>query len=512
MGLELKWNDKASIKQHRVAEGFLTSLAQITKAVRKSSEETQFQSSPDLDRRIATLYSQIFLFLGEFMDLYIAKGMCRQLDSHTEDFLSYFRNLIQSIKSSARAVSADDVNVQPRESKYKLPWQFVAVNEARLKQVGQEGPERQNAAQSVFVLQQIWDARRHIDMKRELIAERESILADLISSLRAHLPIPGETVPDEGVLMAERMESTPDGHSNGMVSRVLKKKLICSQASPDLVSSPIRSNARRRLTRLSLQFQSRDLQDWFSNDDQIYDFDPHVRLSVDPSVAMALHDWTRGLRSQTLAISGDQPVALPDATTQLCACYVSLARQQHIPIISHFCLVRRYTTGDRATRAERGLIALAYSLIRQLIELAPPMFNCDSEYDLSADRFRRLDGTMASWKDALSILDILLSFAPPILFCAIDGLDLLEVPSTEDCLRSLVQVLVSHTARRVAPPSDLIPQETLLKVLFTTAARSSPLQSVLDSTQLRHTDSLRVVSPAMGVPFPPDSDTAMMDL
>lgn len=193
--------------------------------------------------------------------------------------------------------------------------------------------------------------------------------------------------------------------------------------------------------------------------------------------------------------------------TQLCACYVWLFRQKKIPVISHFCL-----SGDEDINPDKKLVALAYSLIRQLMEVAPPMLDCDSECDLSADRFRRFDGTLDSWKDVLSVLDTLLCFAPPVLLIAIDGVDALEDSTTEDHLQSLVQILVSHTTGHAASSVEhgvVIPQGTVLKILFTSAGRSRALQTVVEDKQLLCTDSLRVTDQ---ISSPPDTDTVMVDL
>ncbi|KAL1982767.1 hypothetical protein VTN96DRAFT_883 [Rasamsonia emersonii] len=426
------------------------------------------------------------------MNLYVAKGMCRQLYSHNEDFQSGLQGLVQNIKDSARAVVRES-NGCIIERPLTCPSD--ALNEVRLKQAGLEGQERQIAAQTTFVRQQIWDARRHINRTKELVTERGSILADLVSSLRSHLPIPEEVV----VQTVESMDFTPDDN--------------CSEG---LDSPPLKSSSRRRITKFQLQFDSRDLQERFSNDDQVQEFGSEVRFSVDPDTAMALCEWTSSPRSQPLAIASPQPVAHPNDMTQLCACYVWLARQKKIPVISHFCL------SDEEPNSEKGLVALAYSLIRQLMEVAPPMLDCDSECDLSADRFRRFDGTLDSWKDVLSVLDTLLCFAPPILFIAIDGLDVLEDSNTEDHLQSLVQILVSHTTGHAASLVEhgvvngvVIPQGTVLKLLFTSAGRSRALQTVVEDKQLLCTDSLRVteLSPATDHDSsPPDADTVMVDI
>lgn len=237
-----------------------------------------------------------------------------------------------------------------------------------------------------------------------------------------------------------------------------------------------------------LQHDSSRLQDFFDNNEQIYPFGPDQRLEISGPIATTLFNWTQTNPSPPLAIECSSPVVggSPDRLTLVSACYIFVARHHNIPVISHFC-----ASSPRSTEKE-GLIALVYSLIRQLIELAPPMLNCDSNCDLSGERFGRLNGTIGSWTDALSILDTLLNYRPPVLFCAIDSLDVLEDDRTEQYIKALVTMLASHTHPIAEPATTSTPSSSssssssshspsagLLKVLFTTAGQCHAIQSTL---------------------------------
>ncbi|KAF5017194.1 hypothetical protein F66182_10902, partial [Fusarium sp. NRRL 66182] len=196
----------------------------------------------------------------------------------------------------------------------------------------------------------------------------------------------------------------------------------------------------------------------------IYPFGRDQRLEISSSIAKALFDWTQTNASVPLAIEGSRPLGLTGRLTLVSACYISVARKHNIPVISHFC-----AASPRANK-KAGLIALVYSLIRQLIELVPPMLDCDSNCDLSGERFRRLNGTIASWNDALAILDTLLLYRPPVLFCVIDALDVLEESgdeALEQYVRGLVTTLGSHNTR--IPTSMQTPAITV-----TTATTETP--------------------------------------
>lgn len=278
-------------------------------------------------------------------------------------------------------------------------------------------------------------------------------------------------------------------------------------------SPPPKQGPMHRLTKLSLQYESRNLQDLFSNEAQDHDFDSDMRLLVDAQVIRHLRNWMLSVRSEVASVSGQHVVALPNDIRLITACSVALARRKHIPVVAHFCSLPAFQPRHGLTRAQHALLALGHSLIRQLIELAPPVLDCDSTCDLSADRFSRFDGTMSSWPEVVSVLDSLLYFAPPILLFAIDGLDLLEDASTSAYIRMLLEVLISHTLRPATSASNqnMSPQKVLLKMLFTSAGRSETTAAIVDERQLVVTESVQVEHVPADGGIAHDQDVDMLD-
>lgn len=176
------------------------------------------------------------------MNFYVAKGMCRQLYSHNEDFQSGLQGLVQNIKDSARAVVQESNGCTNDEQGAD---QSDPLNEVRLKQAGLEGQERQIAAQTTFVRQQIWDSRRHIHKAKQLLAERDSILADLVASLRSHLPAPDEVV----VHAVELMDFTQDDNCTGDCSSIPFR----SPPPPPLLSFSFFLSCRRLIHALCIK-------------------------------------------------------------------------------------------------------------------------------------------------------------------------------------------------------------------------------------------------------------------
>jgi hypothetical protein len=246
--------------------------------------------------------------------------------------------------------------------------------------------------------------------------------------------------------------------------------------------------SKRRLARLEIQSSSKHLQDFFDSDDQICDYEPDLKVIAESSVVASLQQWATSPRSQVLAVGGTQPTTSPSPVALISACYASFARQARLPVVSHFCVLPTKEVKG-LTLQEQGLIALTYSVIRQLVDWLPPVVDSDAVLDLSAERFRQLDGTLTSWKSALSLVDTLLQSAPPLLIFIIDGLDTIHDTSTDVAIRELVRVLLTHTRRQ--PQGGLNGQgpTLLLKILFTVTGRPSALVETMAEHQLVLSDN-----------------------
>ena len=250
--------------------------------------------------------------------------------------------------------------------------------------------------------------------------------------------------------------------------------------------------SRRKYARVELQLASGHLQNFFDSDDQVAPFESDVDVVAEDNVMFSLRQWTSSRHSKVLALGGPQTTAFPTPVALISACYACFAHQAKLPIISHFCTLAS-DARDGLTLSEQGLLALAYSLIRQLVDCLPPVVNSDVVCHLNSERFRLLDGTLNCWKEVLSLIDQLLHQAPPLLICVIDGLDVIQDASTDAYIRSLVRVLLTHTRHEpVAMPGGKHGQQVLLKVLFTVAGRPSSLVETLAENQLVVSESNRV--------------------
>jgi hypothetical protein len=447
-------------KEHyRVAGVFLKFLARINKAVLSASIS-------DRPRELAAaLYAQIFLFLGEFMADYVSKARCRVLSSHNEDFKTNFINLINCV---------EDFVATKTSSAYSNSCQNLEA--PCLDKVGLEGAARVRVSQTTLLRQLIWSVQQK-KLTNAKLAQGWKRTFDLF------------------LAALERRVHQVDADS-----------ALCHLSGNSLITPKTQQTeageltTKRRFLKLRLQQDSSHLQDFFDNSEQLYPFSPEEQLVVPATVATEIYNWMRTNPSLPLVVEGPRSLGLPGRLTLISACCVSIARQHSIPAISHFCAASSHSS------REAGLVGLVYSLIRQLIDLSPPMLDFDSNCDLSTERFHRLNGTMSSWTDAVGILNTLLRYKPPVLFCVIDSLDILEDASTQQHIRALVDMLVSHTIRSSTAPvdteqpptttstEDLISKDGLLKVLFTTAGQCRAIQSnfIQGQGQIITTDASQV--------------------
>ncbi|KAJ6172051.1 hypothetical protein N7470_001118 [Penicillium chermesinum] len=310
--------------------------------------------------------------------------------------------------------------------------------ESQLSQVGRHGDRRRHAAQNTMTRRLIWDIQQDAEKRDRLRETREQLLAQVLRAVDGKLDPVNEKSSD----------------------------IVClTTAAPDLVTPHFEwsRGSKRRLARLELQSESKHLQPFFDSDDQIAELEPDEKVVVEASVITALRKWVTSPRSQALAVGGSASTTFPSPVGRLSACYASFAREARLP---------------------QGLIALTYSLIRQMIDTLPTVVDSDSLLDLTAERFRKVDGSLASWTAALSLVDTLLHFAPPLLVCIIDGIDKIHDESTDVALRELLRVLLTHTRHQPPVSGDSPGPAFLFKVLFTVAVRPSALVDTMSENEL----------------------------
>lgn len=162
------------------------------------------------------------------------------------------------------------------------------------------------------------------------------------------------------------------------------------------------------------------------------------------------------------------------------ASYISSARNNGIPVVSHFCQLSEEEAPENRTKESIELSALLYSMIRQVINLLPAVLDEDAPI-FNEEHFSALDGTLRTWDGALSLLaDLIKAVRLPLLLLVIDGVNRVEDPvysvnnqKIKDLIRCLEDVMEScNEGNRIC------------KIIFTTAGISEPLCEQLDARDI----------------------------
>ncbi|THC92851.1 hypothetical protein EYZ11_007664 [Aspergillus tanneri] len=353
--------------------------------------------------------------------------------------------------------------------------------EARLSQIGLQKLDRRLAAQNAMTRQLIWEIQHNASERLKMNKEREILLSQMLNSVSQRMrPVSQQS---SGIACLTTTAAQDLGMQEGYLGLEEPLELTLPFAQ-DTSRFKWSQGFKHKYTRVELQFASKHLQDFFNCDDQVADFEPDMTVIAEDSLTASLHHWATSAHSQALAVGGSPSTGFLSPVALVSACYACFSRQAKLPVISHFCSLPPKAR-EGMTLFEQGLIALTYSLIRQLIDYLPPVLVGHTACNLSAERFSPLDGTMTSWKEVLSLIDILLHYAPPLVVCVIDGLDVIQDASTDQHIRSLVRTLLTHTRHQAARmPDGSESQSVLLKVLFTVAGRPSSLVETLSENQL----------------------------
>lgn len=487
---------KASANYPRIMEGVIRALVKVNQSICLPPGSDGVSFTKDSVTPIATFYSLTFFFLGELMDWYVRRSKCRLLKSLHQDVYLNFRYLIWSIRSSAihiigGLVDGMDMDDPKYEKKRKIMQMsdLYLWEETRLNQVGRQKWDRRSIAQTAMTRQLIWEIQNDAAERLKMRADSHLLLLQMLDSTSQRLR--SVTQQNSGIACLTTTVAQDIGMQGGDLGTDLPSELtlITSQETSRFKWS---SGPKHKYTRVELQLASKHLQDFFRDDDQVADLAADVDVIAEDSVVESLQQWATNVHSQVLAIGGPPSTAFPSPVALISACYASFARKARLPVISHFCSL---PTEERSgmTLYEQGLISLAYSLIRQLIDYLPPVLEGHAACNLNTERFNPLNGTMTCWKEVLSLIDILLYLAPPVLICVIDGLHVLEDSSTDEAIRSFVRTLLTHSRHQAAPATDgSQSQDVLLKVLFTVAGRPNTLVETLSENHLTLSESNQV--------------------
>ncbi|KAK8124348.1 uncharacterized protein PG998_000107 [Apiospora kogelbergensis] len=179
----------------------------------------------------------------------------------------------------------------------------------------------------------------------------------------------------------------------------------------------------------------------------------------------------------------------PSSSTLACTYILAALRQMHIPTVAHFVAYQRRKTGQRINR-EQELLALCCSLVYQLAEALPEhvYFPKDLRAHVEALQHCAEREAVTNIGAAVDLIEDLVNMTPPLLFCLVDGIQLLEGDANSSqmnrVLRRFVAALCSPIKRGRSLGKDEAPG--IFKVLVSTNGHCDLLQKGVNADLLQY--------------------------
>lgn len=184
---------KASANYPKVVEGLLKALVKVNESICLPVGKRSPPVVDNIAPQVARFYSLTFFLLTEFMDWYVRRSICRLLTSPSQEVYPHFQNLVCTIRARGLDVMREFTNGLDLEDrgcakKRRLMHENASYlwEEARMEQVGRQGPDRHAAAQNTAIRKLIWELQDHDSQRARMRLERDLLLAqwfDKINSL-----------------------------------------------------------------------------------------------------------------------------------------------------------------------------------------------------------------------------------------------------------------------------------------------------------------------------------------
>lgn len=160
-------------------------------------------------------------------------------------------------------------------------------------------------------------------------------------------------------------------------------------------------------------------------------------MVIPGEVVTDIQEWITSPGSNLLWVEGPAFGEFGGALSCIGLRVSDAAKGLDLPCISFFAKMRYNFQAQGVERHDTVLVAMLYSLIKQLAEVVPPTFDEDS--GLTVQDFENIDGTRQSVPHALRILEILLSASPHGLICVVSAFELIDCRENLEPLVQMIQ-------------------------------------------------------------------------
>ena len=435
-------------------------IADLTNALKVINDEaraciadTELVRSEATYDAIAKFYTATFLFYGDAIKWFQSSSAAKVWHSLDQNFSIRFTQPLAELKWLSRMVQRATARGSGAETRVTR----LAIEEVTEDlRAGLQGVDRQVAELRQFQEHVLMEQERTTAAINNLRSpEARNQLAPL---LWQHIGISGTAL-----LVGQNVHSEEERRTEGAWSSQIRLLAIPMDGQEEAS----KHDDILTISRFSVMIEP--LLDDIARGIRLVDVDPSLGLTLDQRIAVALKSWTLSTASTLLYLEAELQcieARLPQVTVAA-ARIIKGAEQINLPIISFFCEVpapddvQHHGTNDGKVTPLLGLI---YSLIYQLTKLIPPL--TDVGFVVPFSQAASLRASLADWPSSLWILSSLLTIAPPLLLCVIDGYYAFEsLTSDPAATRELLEVLQKtvHIKDRV------------FKVLFTNSRRAFSL-------------------------------------
>ncbi|EUC39188.1 hypothetical protein COCCADRAFT_21605 [Bipolaris zeicola 26-R-13] len=470
---------QASENYTKVMEALPKALVEINDAVAAIEKRSWLFENNTMKSYMWRVYSQIFAFLGEIIRWYTKRSAQRLLGSFNESLLDFFDDQVEEIQKLAKLVHDEaDFRAQADAQISRL---YHEEMEGKLDKFMTKLLERDSAQHDVLgrryerFYEEMEQKRREEFSNKETL---ENILVGVLNKIKKQ---------ETGAAMSEILEGDA------------RKRLVCPEDavyieraknintprsgqafdSRALMQQNLEDSYAPEVTRDTLLLSSSGLEDHFDRAKLVIPgtFENNTAV-VDPEVADRIRLWMMATDSQILYTSGSDPFGEIAHASGAAGQYTNVIREAGLPVCSYSCSLEAKDPPKGRTRETIELVALVYSLIRQLIEILPPVIKSDTTL-IQDVHWDELDGTLRTFPRALEVLEWLFcNTGNSVIFIVIDATDLLDDPSrrsTDKWLTCLLQLF-----RKLLT----ISHGTTLKIWFNSGGMSPILFKSLERHQI----------------------------
>ncbi|KAH3997843.1 hypothetical protein HBI81_114510 [Parastagonospora nodorum] len=445
---------QASVNHEQVGEHFAVAWKEIDRIVAATRRELTEFPAPFLLELGIELCCKILEFVTFFFSWYTQKGHKRFLASFNEGLSKDYQPILDEVRQISSFMQRGFqlcMAKNERRQGINFARYFHEVEQFQQKDRWSRDEEQwkmQHRAQEAYNKILSEETRNHLaNMSQQL----ENMLIERC----------GKGIKQ--ILSREAYHFVAEGYDNGPTHATTS--LLVSIEEEHQVESQPPQDSTSVSTKAELNKASRVLDPFFDYK-HIDASTPNIECFIELEVVQRLQYWNSDISSSILGICGPASISQDGPARLMASNYVRAAHAAGIPCISFFCEKSAQVPPENRARETIGTVAMMYALIKQLILYLPPEWS--EAAVMVKDDFEALDGTLATWTEALSVFRKLLDLSkPPVLLIVIYGLQELDHNATKARLGLFLDLLRDVMSDRSRIVKALLVTAGISEVVYT---------------------------------------------